>query len=84
MSTRRSFLRMGATGLAALGIGMCRLIARPADAGRRFLMESPPGTETVINGKRYLYFGGTSYWTVPSSPGLLPLLEGYSSCSSLS
>jgi 7-keto-8-aminopelargonate synthetase-like enzyme len=27
-----------------------------------FLMESAPGAETVINGRRYVYFGGTGYF----------------------
>lgn len=25
------------------------------------LMQSPPGAETVIDGRRYLYFAGTAY-----------------------
>lgn len=27
-----------------------------------FLMDSAPGAKTIINGKEYLYFGGTSYY----------------------
>ena len=27
-----------------------------------FLMDSAPGAKTIINGKEYLYFGGTSYF----------------------
>ncbi len=31
-------------------------------------MESPPEPETIIDGKRYLYFGGTSYFGLHSHP----------------
>lgn len=34
-------------------------------------MESPPGPETVIDGKRYLYFGGTSYFGLHGHPAVL-------------
>jgi glycine C-acetyltransferase/8-amino-7-oxononanoate synthase len=36
-----------------------------------FLMESPPGPETVINGRRRLYFGGVSYYGLHGSPQLM-------------
>ncbi|MCP4659557.1 MAG: pyridoxal phosphate-dependent aminotransferase family protein [bacterium] len=36
-----------------------------------FLMESPPGTETVINGRRYLYFGGVSYFGLHADEALM-------------
>jgi glycine C-acetyltransferase/8-amino-7-oxononanoate synthase len=36
-----------------------------------YLMESAPDTETVINGKRYLYFGGTGYHTLQNHPVLM-------------
>mgnify|MGYP001817597430 CR=1 FL=1 len=35
------------------------------------LMESPPGPETVIDGIRYLYFGGTSYLGLAAHPGVI-------------
>jgi 8-amino-7-oxononanoate synthase len=36
-----------------------------------YLMESAPGTETVINGRRYLYFGGVSYFGLHADQGLM-------------
>lgn len=35
------------------------------------LMESAPGVETVIDGRRYLYFGGTGYYALQNHPALL-------------
>lgn len=35
------------------------------------LMEGAPAAETVIGGKRYLYFGGTSYYSLQSHPAVL-------------
>jgi 8-amino-7-oxononanoate synthase len=35
------------------------------------IMESPPGAETVIDGRRYLYFGGTSYLGLASRPEVI-------------
>jgi 8-amino-7-oxononanoate synthase len=34
-------------------------------------MQGPPGTETIINGKKCLYFGGTSYYTLQRHPEVL-------------
>jgi len=34
-------------------------------------MESPPGSETIIDGKHYLYFGGTSYFGLHSHPAVI-------------
>ncbi len=34
-------------------------------------MESAPSTETVINGRRYLYFGGTSYFGLHADQDLM-------------
>lgn len=34
-------------------------------------MESPPGPETVIDGLRYLYFGGTSYLGLAAHPEVI-------------
>lgn len=71
MSTRRTFLRGSIAGFAAFGLGLRELLAQPAAAIKRYLMEAPPGTETVINGKRCLYFGGTSYYTLQNHPEVL-------------
>lgn len=35
------------------------------------LMQSPPGPETVIDGVRYLYFGGTSYLGLHGHPDVI-------------
>jgi 8-amino-7-oxononanoate synthase len=35
------------------------------------LMESAPAAETVIDGRRYLYFGGTGYYSLQNHPTLL-------------
>jgi 7-keto-8-aminopelargonate synthetase-like enzyme len=35
------------------------------------IMESSPGAETVIDGKRYLYFGGTSYLGLAGRPEVI-------------
>jgi 7-keto-8-aminopelargonate synthetase-like enzyme len=71
MNTRRRFLQVSLAGLTAFGAGVRELLAHPADVIRRFLMEGPPGTETSINGKRYLYFGGTSYHTLQYHPDVI-------------
>jgi 8-amino-7-oxononanoate synthase len=36
-----------------------------------FVMESAPGAETVINGRRCLYFGGTGYFGLHGHPEIL-------------
>ncbi|MBP7936669.1 MAG: pyridoxal phosphate-dependent aminotransferase family protein [Phycisphaerae bacterium] len=35
------------------------------------IMESPPGPETVIDGRRYVYFGGTSYLGLHGHPDII-------------
>jgi len=67
MSDRRRFLKSAAMALTGLGVGARGLLAqfRP---GR--IMEGPVGAETVIEGKRYLYFGGTSYYGFQGNPAL--------------
>ena len=34
-------------------------------------MESPPGAETVIDGRRYLYFAGTGYLGLQGHPAVI-------------
>src|SRR5262245_28491450 len=55
-----------------------RAIAMPAGFGNAprpmppvSLMESPPSTETVIDGVRYLYFAGTSYFGLAAHPEVI-------------
>ncbi len=52
MTTRRAFLRNSVTGRLSAS---CR---RPAS----LVMTAAPGPETVINGRKYIYFGGTGYF----------------------
>ena len=37
----------------------------------KYTMESRPGTRVVLNGKSYLYFGGTSYFQLHSHPEVI-------------
>jgi 7-keto-8-aminopelargonate synthetase-like enzyme len=68
MSNRRGFLKQVTTGLMALGLGARDLLAQ---LRLGHMMESPPGPETIIDGKRYLYFGGTGYYGFQGNPVLL-------------
>jgi hypothetical protein len=56
MTTRRNFLGQVGAGLTVLGWGTRNLFAQMRSG---YMMESAPGVETVIDGKTYLYFGGT-------------------------
>lgn len=40
-------------------------------ASIKFIMESAPGAVTRINGKDFLYFGGTSYYSLHSHPAVI-------------
>jgi len=37
----------------------------------KYVMESPLGTETYINGKKYLYFAGTGYYQLQTHPEII-------------
>ena len=67
MSDRRGFLRQVTSGAMALGLGARALFAQR----KGHLMESAPGAETTIDGKRYLYFGGTGYYGFQGDPELI-------------
>jgi 7-keto-8-aminopelargonate synthetase-like enzyme len=76
---RREFMAKSLAGLAALNLAPWgRLFggeepplgdAVPPPGG--FIMESAPGPETVINGKRVLYFGGTGYFALHGHPEVI-------------
>jgi len=68
VTDRRSFLKHVTTGFMALELGARDLLAQLRSG---HLMESAPGAETVIDGKRYLYFGGTGYYGFQGDPALL-------------
>jgi glycine C-acetyltransferase/8-amino-7-oxononanoate synthase len=72
MTTRRAFLRNSTLGLLfapytlrafaeELGLEPDQL---PPGQTVPFVMDSAPGAETVINGRKYLYFGGTGYFAL--------------------
>ena len=70
MTTRRTFLRNSGLGLLfapytlhafAEELGLDPGQLPPGQTGP-FVMDSAPGPETVINGKKYIYFGGTGYF----------------------
>ena len=43
----------------------------PGGYGNMFIMESAPGPETVINGKKVLYFAGTGYYALHGHPEVI-------------
>jgi 7-keto-8-aminopelargonate synthetase-like enzyme len=58
-------------GLVAAGAGARNLLAQLIGSRYKFTMDSGPGPQTVINGKRYLYFGGTGYFSFQTRPELI-------------
>jgi len=79
MTTRRAFLRSSALGLLVvpwslrafaeeLGLDPAEL---PAAQAVPFVMDSAPGAETVINGRKYIYFGGTGYFALHGHPEMI-------------
>jgi len=72
---RREFLSQSLSALIALNIPSGHLrdddeppLGNAAPAADGFVMESAPGPETVINGRRVLYFGGTGYFALHGHP----------------
>jgi 8-amino-7-oxononanoate synthase len=72
MPTRRAFLRNSALSLLIAPYSL-RAFAEelglepdelPAGQAVPFVMDSAPGPETVINGRKYIYFGGTGYFAL--------------------
>ena len=79
MTTRRTFLKTSAMGFLFTGYGL-RTYAEelglepgqlPPGQTVPFIMDSPPGAETVINGRKYNYFGGTGYFALHGNPELI-------------
>jgi glycine C-acetyltransferase/8-amino-7-oxononanoate synthase len=70
MTTRRDFLRKSAFSLLFMNYGLSAAVEEfaafpqqtPSGQSVPFIMDSAPGAETVINGRRYIYFGGTGYF----------------------
>lgn len=74
--TRRDFMTKSALGMLSLGLlgdqalseilsgENIELPSGQLQWGGIYVMEGPPGPLTVINGKLYLYFGGTGYFAL--------------------
>jgi 8-amino-7-oxononanoate synthase len=71
MENRRRFIETITLGIAGATLGARKLAAQLVGSKYRFEMDSGPGPETVINGKRLLYFGGTGYFSFQTHPKLL-------------
>jgi len=81
-SGRRDFLKTSAVGagfllanfrLADLYVDDLQAGTAPPSGGygNLFVMESAPGPETVINGRKYLYFAGTGYFALHGHPEVI-------------
>ena len=78
MPGRREFLAKSLAAVLAINPALGRLFAgdelASSEAGlppEGFIMESPPGPETVLNGRRCLYFGGTGYFALHGHPEVI-------------
>jgi 7-keto-8-aminopelargonate synthetase-like enzyme len=71
MASRRHFLQGAAAGMIALGLGTKELAAQLVGSSYKFIMGSGPGPETVVNGKKCLYFGGTGYFGFQTHPEVI-------------
>jgi len=83
VSSRRRFLKNSALGMLALNLRWDILreegfFIDAADSsegqlqwGGMYIMESAPGPVTTINGRPYLYFGGTGYYALHGHPELI-------------
>jgi 7-keto-8-aminopelargonate synthetase-like enzyme len=71
MVSRRSLFKGAVASFVAAGAGARNLLAQLIGSRYKFTMDSGPGPETVINGKRYLYFGGTGYFSFQTRPELI-------------
>jgi 7-keto-8-aminopelargonate synthetase-like enzyme len=71
MVSRRNLFKGATTGLVTASLGARNLFAQLIGSRYKFTMGSGPGPETVINGKRYLYFGGTGYFSFQTHPEIL-------------
>jgi len=71
MVSRRSLFKGATAGLVAASVSARNLLGQLIGSRYKFIMGSGPGPETVINGKRYLYFGGTGYFSFQTHPEIL-------------
>jgi 8-amino-7-oxononanoate synthase len=88
MFTRRGVLTGLIAGALATSAGVRNLLAQLVGSKYKFSMDSGPGPETVINGKRCLYFGGTGYFGFQTHPEILKAahksLEDFGTCTATS
>jgi 7-keto-8-aminopelargonate synthetase-like enzyme len=74
--------------MVALGLGAKEMAAQLIGSKYKFVMDSGPAPETVINGKRYLYFGGTGYFAFQTHPEVIKAaqkaLADFGTCSATS
>lgn len=75
MFTRRSVLKGTAAAALAVSASFRGLWAQLVGSRYKFTMDSGPGPETVINGKRYLYFGGTGYFGFQTHPEIVKVAQ---------
>jgi 8-amino-7-oxononanoate synthase len=61
MATRRSFIKLATAGIVGIGTAVQTFAQQASGMISGFLQESAPAAETFYNGKKCLYFGGTSY-----------------------
>lgn len=79
MLSRREFMKqsawglfLGGQGLGWLGWDDCAPPSIPAGQyGNIWVMETAPGAEVVINGRRCVYFGGTGYFGLQGHPEII-------------
>ena len=71
MMSRRSLFKGTTAAFIAASMGARSLWAQLIGSKYKFSMESGPGPETVINGKRCLYFGGTGYFGFQTHPEVI-------------
>lgn len=76
---RRTFLKRSTIGLLFMNYSLGHLFSEdgqspstsPSLYGNMFIMESAPGAEAVINGKKCIYFGGTGYFGLQNNPEVI-------------
>ncbi|MGA8149609.1 MAG: pyridoxal phosphate-dependent aminotransferase family protein [Terriglobales bacterium] len=71
MASRRSFVQTIALAVGASTLIGRNLLAQLLGSKYKFEMDGGPGPETAINGKRFLYFGGTGYFSLQTHPELI-------------
>ncbi|HYG99056.1 MAG TPA: pyridoxal phosphate-dependent aminotransferase family protein [Terriglobales bacterium] len=71
MPDRRNFIKLASAGLLSVGAGVRAFAQMASNAVTSFVQESAPNAETIYNGKKCLYFGGTGYHGLQNHPELI-------------